>query len=256
MKSEVKILIEGMTNADSVAENGEERTRPTVSLVRDKDLVMVVDPGVLENQQILIDALKKEGLTVDDVNVVCITHSHIDHYRNIGMFPTAKTLEYYGMWDKTAVKTWVKNISENVQVLHTPGHDFTGITVFADTEDGIVAICGDIFWKENYPRDPHNDAFASNPDRLKESRAMILKMADWIVPGHGPMYKNDRSRAPTQDFDNDSKMKQEEVKITVACKKCGRPMAQKDKCLCRPYLCFKCCECGFDCPDCGCSSKG
>jgi len=60
---------------------------------------MVVDPGNLKNKKILVDALKKEGLTIDDVNIVCITHSHLDHYRNIGMFPGAKTLNIlaYGM---------------------------------------------------------------------------------------------------------------------------------------------------------------
>lgn len=88
MSAQVKVLIEGYTNADSKAESGgEEKTCPTVSLVRDGDLIMVVDPGILESQQILVDALQKQGLGVDDVNMVCITHSHIDHYRNIGMFP-------------------------------------------------------------------------------------------------------------------------------------------------------------------------
>jgi len=51
---------------------------------------MIVDPGVLESQQILIDKLKEQELSVNDINIVCITHSHIDHYRNIGMFPEAK----------------------------------------------------------------------------------------------------------------------------------------------------------------------
>ena len=82
MPAEVKILVEGFTNADSIDEAGEERTQPTITLVRDGDLVIVVDPGVLENQQILVDALKRENLTVQDVNIVCVTHSHFDHYRN------------------------------------------------------------------------------------------------------------------------------------------------------------------------------
>ena len=61
---------------------------------------MVVDPGILKSQQELVNALAKENLTVEDVNFVFITHSHIDHYRNIGMFPKAKTLEYFGIWDE------------------------------------------------------------------------------------------------------------------------------------------------------------
>ena len=94
MAAEVKILVEGRTNYDSVAEIGQESTSPTISLVKDGKIIMVVDPGVLESQQILVDALAKENLAVVDVNLIFITHSHIDHYRNIGMFPNAKVLEF------------------------------------------------------------------------------------------------------------------------------------------------------------------
>ena len=52
--AEVKILVEGYTNADSAAESGEEKSCPTITLVKDKDVVMVVDPGVLEDQNILV----------------------------------------------------------------------------------------------------------------------------------------------------------------------------------------------------------
>jgi len=182
----VKILIQGFTSADSASDGGKEITCPTITLVRDGDIVMVVDPGVLESQQLLVDKLKEEGLNVDDIKIVCITHSHIDHYRNIGMFPRAKTLEYYGLWDGGAVKNWQDQFTENIRILKTPGHSYDAITLFVKTEDGIVAICGDVFWKEN---GPENDPYASDPERLKESRKKILEMADWIVPGHGAMYK-------------------------------------------------------------------
>ena len=63
MAAEVKILVKGFTNADSIAEIGKERTQATITLVKDGDLVMVVDPGILEDQQVLVDALLKENLT-------------------------------------------------------------------------------------------------------------------------------------------------------------------------------------------------
>lgn len=257
MPAEVKVLIEGYTNADSFVETGEEKIQPTVTLVRDGDVVMVVDPGILESQQVLVDALKKEDLSVEDVNVVCITHSHIDHYRNIGMFPNAKILEYYGLWDKRTVSDWSENFTSNIRVLHTPGHDYSSITLFVTTgsesgHPGVVAICGDVFWKENYPREPQDDAYASNPEKLKESREVVKKMADWIVPGHGGIYNNDKSGyfAPVKE----SPIKQ--PKISLKCKKCDREMTSpKDKCFCRPYLCFICCECGLDCDLCYCSHQ-
>lgn len=254
MPAEVKILVEGSTNADSVAETGEEKTQPTITLVRDGDVIMVVDPGILESQQVLIDALQKEDLTVQDVNVVCITHSHIDHYRNVGMFPNAKTLEFFGLWEKNTAHDWKEQFSPDIQIMRTPGHDYTGITLFVQTKDGVVAICGDIFWRENYPQDPQDDAFASDIVKLKQSRESVLRMADWIVPGHAGMYKNNRARV-LSGFDWRLGRKKREPRIVIKCKKCGREMDQKDRCQCRPYICFRCCECGFDCPICGCSHK-
>lgn len=254
MSAEVKILIEGCTNADSVAETGEEKIRPTITLVKDDDIVMVVDPGILEDQQILIDALAKEHLSINDVNVVCITHSHIDHYRNIGMFPKAKTLEFYGLWDKDTVKDWREQFSSNIQILRTPGHDRTGITIFVTTDSGAVAICGDVFWKENYPEDPHDDKYASDIKQLEESRTSILKMADWIIPGHAGMYKNER--AEEASLAELRKMtKDKEVKFSN-CRKCKRPIIrQQDACICQSWLCYRCCECDMECDLCGCHNK-
>ena len=184
--AEVKILIEGYTIADSVALGGEEKTCPTITLVREGDIIMVVDPGVLENQKMLIDKLNEEGLSVDDVNVVCITHSHLDHYRNIGMFAVAKSLEYWGLWDRNTVEDWKEQFTENIRIIKTPGHSYDSITLLVKTNNGIVAICGDVFWKEDFPKD---DPYASDKEKLEESRKKILEVADWIIPGHGKMFK-------------------------------------------------------------------
>ena len=46
-----------------------------------------------------------------------------------------------------------------------------------------------------------------------------------------------------------------ERKIVVMCKKCSRRMNQKDECLCRPWLCFGCCNCETGCSLCNCSHK-
>ncbi len=145
-----------------------------------------MDPGVLDSQKILIDKLKEQGLSVDDIDVVCITHSHIDHYRNIGMFPDAKTLEYFGLWDKNAVEDWKENFSDDIRIIKTPGHNYDGITLLVTTDKGVVAICGDVFWKKDYPE---NDPYASDKDGLMKSRKKVLQFADYIVPGHAGIYK-------------------------------------------------------------------
>ncbi len=183
--AEVKILIEGYTSADS-KEAGDEKTSPTITLVKDKGIVMIVDPGVLESQEMLVDKLKKEGLEIDDVNIVFITHSHIDHYRNIGMFPKAKTLEFFGLWNKNTVEDWQEQFTKDIKIIKTPGHNYDALSLLVKTEKGIVAIVGDLFWKEGLPVD---DPYASDKKKLAENRKKILKLADYIIPGHGKMYK-------------------------------------------------------------------
>jgi glyoxylase-like metal-dependent hydrolase (beta-lactamase superfamily II) len=183
--AEVKVLIEGYTTEDS-AQGGEEKTCATITLVRDGNNKIIVDPGVLESQKMLADKLKEEGLSVDDINIVFLTHSHIDHFRNIGMFPEAKILEYYGLWDKNTVQDWQEQFSEDIKIIKTPGHSLDGLTLLVKTSDGIVAICGDVFWKKDFPE---NDQYAADGEKLKESRKAVLTLADWIIPGHAGMYK-------------------------------------------------------------------
>ena len=69
--AEVKVLIKGYTNADSLNKIEVEKTCATVSLVKDGSIVMIVDPGVLESQNILKEALDKEGLVINDINIYC-----------------------------------------------------------------------------------------------------------------------------------------------------------------------------------------
>jgi len=180
--AEAKILIQGYTSAD----NSDGKICPTVTLVRDKDIVMVVDPGILESQDVLVQALKKEGLSVNDINHVFITHSHLDHYRNIGMFPTAKTVEYFGVWDKRTVDDWQEQFSDGIRIIKTPGHNYDALSLLVKTEIGTVAIVGDVFWKEGEPKD---DPYASDKVELEESRQKVLELADYVIPGHGPMYE-------------------------------------------------------------------
>ncbi|MFH1592536.1 MAG: MBL fold metallo-hydrolase [Candidatus Woesearchaeota archaeon] len=182
--AEVKILVEGYTSADNP--DAEEKTCATIVLVRDKEFVIVTDPGVLEDQSILIRALKEEGLTVEDVNTIFLTHSHIDHYRNAGMFPNAKVIEYYGVWDKNTVDDRQNKLTEDIEIIETPGHNYTSITLLVKTEKGTIAIVGDVFWKENYPE---TDEYADNPEKLKETRKLVLEKADYIIPGHAGIYK-------------------------------------------------------------------
>src|SRR3989344_777028 len=247
----VKVLVEGY-----LSEDNDGRTASTVSLVLDKNIVMVVDPGYLKDQKVLTDALKKEGFAPEDVNMVCITHSHIDHYKNVALFPKAKVLEYFGLWDTEGrMEEWQGNFTENIQILKTPGHDYTCITLFVKTDDGVVAICGDVFWKQDYPK---MDIYATNLKDLEKSRKLVLEMSHWIIPGHSGMYKTANGHRlaglPAGRQAKNGKKVPEEA--SGSCRKCHRAFKKPaDRCFCQEWLCYRHCECEFDCNVCNCKRK-
>jgi len=183
--AEVKILIEGYTSGET---NG--RSCSTVVLVKDKinnkETNIVVDPGTLPSQQALIDELNKNSLKPEDIDIVFITHSHMDHYANIGMFVNAKSLSFDGWYENDFWKECNDKISKDLEIIKTPGHSDDSITLLVKTQKGVVAICGDVFWKKNLPK---KDNFANDHLVLNQSRKKILELADYIVPGHGGMFK-------------------------------------------------------------------
>jgi len=187
--AEVKILIEGYATAHRLS----GASCSTITLVRDRGVILVVDPGTLKNPRLLAAKLKKEGLTPADVNMVGITHSHLDHYRGIGLFSKAKALDYWGLWQADRLKPWRKSwpaqgerIAPHIRLIKTPGHSYDGITLLVETRKGTVAICGDVFWKKDFPR---SDPYAQDKKKLKQSRKKVLQSADWVIPGHGKMFK-------------------------------------------------------------------
>lgn len=185
--AEVKVLLEGYLMKDSPSGRG---SCCTISLIRAGDIVMVVDPGTVVDQKLIVDALLKEGLEVSDVTHVGITHGHMDHYRNIGMFADAISVDYDGIWTKDECvysnKDEVVEIGDGLKTVKTPGHSHDSITFLVETSRGLVAVCGDVYWKKDYPEE---DVFARDKGKLNESRVRVLEMADFIVPGHGGEYK-------------------------------------------------------------------
>ena len=71
-------------------------------------------------------------------------------------------------------------------IIKTPGHNYDGLSMLVKTSKGIIAIVGDVFWSE---RGPNQDPYASDNAQLKKTRQEVLKLADYIIPGHGAMFK-------------------------------------------------------------------
>ena len=164
------------------------RAGSTITLIEDKDLRVVVDPGALADPGLLLRELDKRGLSADDIDVVFITHSHMDHLRNIGLFPGAKILDYWGWWQGDVWSSPTGMINDHIKVIETPGHSHDSISLSVDTAEGVIAICGDVFWDSTFPERPEDDPFASDAALLAKSRKKLLETADYIIPGHGDIF--------------------------------------------------------------------
>lgn len=190
--AEVKVLIKGYLKFRKTG-----KCRATISLIRDNKRIIICDPGCVNNPKVIINALKKEKIELKDVDYVFITHSHLDHYRNIGLFPKAKSIDYWGIWNLDGGISPIENFSRDIEVIKTPGHSYDGMTMLVRTKRGIFAVCGDLFWwtdKEEQRNEFNNlikkeDVYSTDKKTLEKSRKLILQKADYIIPGHGEMFK-------------------------------------------------------------------
>jgi len=192
----VDVLVTGHVEQ---TDSGDSSVHPTVSLVRDGDLVIVVDPGILSDPALLTDALAAHDLGVDDVTHVFVTHHHLDHTRNVGMFPRARVVDVDSVYDGSL---WLEHdgdgyhLSDAVRVIETPGHAQECAALLVETADGTVALTH-AWWFADMT--PVEDPLAWDQQALERSRARLLEVADVVVPGHGPAFRPDRSSAAEEE---------------------------------------------------------
>ncbi len=160
----------------------------------------IVDLGIPANKQEILRGLKQSKLTPTDIDFVVLTHSDVDHIGNMNLFPDATFIGGNDVIQGDLFKEFFKEkyvVDECVSVIHTPGHDNRSITVLVRTVKGIVAITGDLFeYDKDWLTVDTSEAWepwSQDKDLQQQSRAMIWKTADYIVPGHGDMFKVDKS---------------------------------------------------------------
>lgn len=167
----------------------------SVSLVLDGEAVMVVDPGMVADRDLILGPLRALGLSADQVTHVVITHHHPDHTINIGLFANAEVVDF---WARYRGDQWLDHdgdgyrVSQHARLILTPGHTNQDATLLVETDAGVVA-CTHAWWRAD--RTPAVDPLADDQAALEASRTRILAEADTIVPGHGGPFASGRRRA-------------------------------------------------------------
>jgi glyoxylase-like metal-dependent hydrolase (beta-lactamase superfamily II) len=192
--AEVKVLMQGYAKEKKRF----ELASSTTTLIKENGINIIVDPGM--NREMLLKALKKEKLSPAKINYVILTHYHLDHSLLTGIFENAKVLDNDTLYsfDGRIDGHKGKVPGTNIQIIKTPGHDMFHCSVLVkDKKLGNVAVVGDVFWwrddqkqetdKESLMK--HEDPYVKNKEELINSRKKILEIADYIIPGHGKMFK-------------------------------------------------------------------
>ncbi|MDD5433234.1 MAG: MBL fold metallo-hydrolase [Candidatus Pacebacteria bacterium] len=192
--AEIKILVKGYARE----ENGIEFASSTATLIKDGGLNIIVDSGM--NREMLLVNLVKENLSIKDIDFVVLTHTHLDHCLLAGIFGNAKVLDNSNIFsfDGKIDEHDGKVPNTEIEIIRTPGHDQFHCSVLVRTESqGVVVIAGDVFWwadeeKQKIDRQSlfeHKDPYVKDPKALQKSREKVLGLADYIIPGHGEMFK-------------------------------------------------------------------
>ena len=182
-----------------------------LTLLKTEGGPIMFDVGHTVNRQGLEAGLKARGLAPADVPQVFLSHLHVDHVMNIGIFPfSTKVYVSRAEWDYVAnphpEDPWVPwlireqlqkydlqliegegELVSGVRYFPVPGHTPGCTALVFDTKDkGRVVLAGDAL---KFPREMlqqgADHAFDSH-ENASASIRLILSIADRIVPGHFP----------------------------------------------------------------------
>ena len=164
-----------------------ERVASTCVLVRDGDLVAVVDPGMVSDRVKILGPLHEQGVEPEQVTDVIFSHHHPDHTVNAALFQRARIHDFWAtyvddLWIDRHFEGGIEQLSPSVRLTLTPGHTAQDISTLADTADGL-AVCTHLWWHE---QGPAQDPYAEDAALLSRSREAVLALGPaLVVPGHG-----------------------------------------------------------------------
>ncbi|GBM67196.1 Metallo-beta-lactamase domain-containing protein 1 [Araneus ventricosus] len=194
------VTVEVIKNGYSEIDLGKNimRANCTCTLVKENNVLIIVDTFTAWDRLVLEKELENRNIRVTDITHAVGTHGHSDHIGNLNLFTNAQHIVGQSISHKDeyllhSFEDSPFNITENIEIIATPGHTLSDVSVIAKNTDlGTVAIVGDLFEREE---DIFNSvlwritAGSESPKLQYQNRNKILNLADYIVPGHGPMFK-------------------------------------------------------------------
>jgi glyoxylase-like metal-dependent hydrolase (beta-lactamase superfamily II) len=166
-----------------------ERTASSVVLVRDGDVSIVVDPGMVARRSLITDPLLALGVAPEAVTHVALSHHHPDHTMNVALFPNAEVVDF---WARYRDDLWLDHdgdgyhLAPHTQLWLTPGHSEEDISVVVEADDAIYAMTH-LWW--HTARTPVIDPYGSDQAAIERGRERGLAAVDVVIPGHGEPFR-------------------------------------------------------------------
>jgi glyoxylase-like metal-dependent hydrolase (beta-lactamase superfamily II) len=165
------------------------RVGGSISLVRDGDALIVVDPGMVARRGLITEPLAALGVTPEAVSQVFLSHHHPDHTVNIALFPNAEVVDF---WARYRDDLWLDHpgdgyrLSPRTQLWLTPGHTEEDASLIVEADDAVYALTH-LWWFAD--RTPEVDPLAADQAAIERARERVLGVADIVIPGHGEPFR-------------------------------------------------------------------
>jgi hypothetical protein len=132
-RAEVHVLVNGYVGM---------RVASTVSLILDGDARIVVDPGMVSRQAVILEPLAALGVAPAEVSDVVLSHHHPDHTLNAGLFPNARVHDYWAVYQGDRWEDRRAQRAARAVQLHVARRCDRLITVSRAARDDFVARLG------------------------------------------------------------------------------------------------------------------
>lgn len=190
---EVFVIRDGYCSQEG---SGLKTAAGTITLVKGPQNV-IIGTGNAWDTKIVLAGLDRHGIKPEKINYVVCCQGTSDFVGNVNLFTNAIHIVCYDICsgDRYQLHQFDKGIAyeidENLDIVPTPGHTEREVTVvIRGTNKGTIAVTGDLFERfEDLEQPSIWQDDSENPEDQLGNRIELLKMADFIVPGHGSMFK-------------------------------------------------------------------
>ncbi len=177
------------------------RTNNCNTYVIDGTKKILIDPGHRRLMGPVRSGLMERGLSLEQIDVVMITHGHPDHLEGVQAFEESTTLitigeeEYHfitksmGGYLKIPEPVFFLREGElkigdcHFRIIATPGHSPGSVSIYWC--DKKVLFTGDVVFRQSIGR---TDLPGGKGRMLKESIQRLSELdVDYLMPGHGEM---------------------------------------------------------------------